>query len=102
MSAAPEPLAAKLADLRHRVTELGPVVVAFSGGVDSAFLLKVAADALGERCHAVTAVSVTMARSEVICRSVWALYSVPLREARATSMYLPGAMESLIARERVT
>ncbi|MBP6837203.1 MAG: ATP-dependent sacrificial sulfur transferase LarE [Kofleriaceae bacterium] len=65
MSAAPEPLAAKLADLRHRVTELGPVVVAFSGGVDSAFLLKVAADALGERCHAVTAVSVTMARSEV-------------------------------------
>jgi len=41
------------------------VVVAFSGGVDSAFLLKVCADELGERCHAVTAVSETMARSEV-------------------------------------
>jgi len=41
------------------------VVVAFSGGVDSAFLLKVAADVLGEHCHAVTAVSETMARSEI-------------------------------------
>src|SRR5205807_2930777 len=33
--------------------------------VDSAFLLAVAAGALGDRCHAVTAVSPTMARSEV-------------------------------------
>jgi len=33
--------------------------------VDSAFLLKVAVDALGDRAHAVTAVSPTMARSEV-------------------------------------
>jgi len=43
----------------------GRVVVAFSGGVDSAFLLKVAADTLGDACHAVTAVSETMARSEI-------------------------------------
>lgn len=41
------------------------MVVAFSGGVDSAFLLAVAAEALGDRCYAVTAVSPTMARSEV-------------------------------------
>src|SRR6185295_14128924 len=33
--------------------------------VDSAFLLRVAVDALGDRCHAVTAVSQTMARSEI-------------------------------------
>jgi uncharacterized protein len=51
--------------LADHLAALPGVVVAFSGGVDSAFLLKVAADALGERCHAVTAVSVTMARSEV-------------------------------------
>ncbi|MBE7451891.1 MAG: ATP-dependent sacrificial sulfur transferase LarE [Kofleriaceae bacterium] len=57
--------AAKLDDLRARLAAHPAVVVAFSGGVDSAFLLKVAADALGERCHAVTAVSPTMARSEV-------------------------------------
>lgn len=55
----------KLDALRETLIGYGQVVVAFSGGVDSAFLLKVAADVLGERCHAVTAVSQTMARSEV-------------------------------------
>ena len=55
----------KLEALRSTLAGYGQVVVAFSGGVDSAFLLKVAADVLGENCHAVTAVSQTMARSEV-------------------------------------
>ncbi len=55
----------KLDALRETLTGYGQVVVAFSGGVDSAFLLAVAHEALGERCHAVTAVSPTMARSEV-------------------------------------
>lgn len=55
----------KLEALRTTLAGYGQVVVAFSGGVDSAFLLKVAADVLGENCHAVTAVSQTMARSEI-------------------------------------
>jgi len=55
----------KVDALRDTLRGYGRVVVAFSGGVDSAFLLKVAADTLGERCHAVTAVSETMARSEI-------------------------------------
>jgi len=55
----------KLDALRDTLRGYGRVVVAFSGGVDSAFLLKVAAEVLGERCHAVTAVSETMARSEI-------------------------------------
>lgn len=55
----------KLDRLRDRLSGYPGVVVAFSGGVDSAFLLRVAADVLGARCHAVTAVSPTMARSEV-------------------------------------
>jgi uncharacterized protein len=55
----------KLEALRAAIAAYDQIVVAFSGGVDSAFLLKVAAEVLGERCHAVTAVSQTMARSEI-------------------------------------
>ncbi|MDX2093865.1 MAG: ATP-dependent sacrificial sulfur transferase LarE [Kofleriaceae bacterium] len=55
----------KLATLRATLADYQHVVVAFSGGVDSAFLLAVAADVLGDRCHAVTAVSQTIARSEI-------------------------------------
>lgn len=58
-------MSSKLDALRATLTGYGRILVAFSGGVDSAFLLKVAVDTLGERCHAVTAVSPTMARSEV-------------------------------------
>src|SRR5215510_8540505 len=55
----------KLDALAATLSGYRKVVVAFSGGVDSAFLLKVAVDALGDLCHAVTAVSPTMARSEI-------------------------------------
>jgi pyridinium-3,5-biscarboxylic acid mononucleotide sulfurtransferase len=65
MLRSPEVTTAKLDALRDTLTGYGRVVVAFSGGVDSAFLLAVAAEALGEHCHAVTAVSPTMARSEI-------------------------------------
>ncbi|MDP9071427.1 MAG: ATP-dependent sacrificial sulfur transferase LarE [Actinomycetota bacterium] len=50
--------------LRARLGELAPVVVAFSGGADSAFLAWVAQDALGGAAQAVTAVSPSLAPEE--------------------------------------
>jgi len=52
-----EPLAAKAARLEGRLAELGSVLVAFSGGIDSAFLAVTAARVLGSRALAVTACS---------------------------------------------
>ncbi len=58
-------LRAKYDRLREILRGYESVLVTFSGGVDSTFLLKVAADELRERCHAITCVSETMAESEV-------------------------------------
>jgi pyridinium-3,5-biscarboxylic acid mononucleotide sulfurtransferase len=48
-------LADKESQLRRRLAELGSVVVAFSGGTDSAYLACVATDVLGDRALSVTA-----------------------------------------------
>jgi len=52
------------AALKKILEEIGPCLVAFSGGVDSTFLLKVAHDVLGEGATAVTAVSPSLAAAE--------------------------------------
>lgn len=57
-------LATKHDRLRSIIAGYDSALVCFSGGVDSMLLLKVAHDVLGPACVALTAVSVTMARSE--------------------------------------
>jgi len=55
----------KLTRLKDHLATLESVVVAYSGGVDSTFLLKVAHDVLGDRVVAVTAQSSTYPEREL-------------------------------------
>lgn len=56
--------APKLARMRASLGELGSALVAFSGGVDSTFVLQVAVQVLGERAVALTAISASVAPEE--------------------------------------
>ena len=76
------PSTPSLSQLRERLRELAPVVVAFSGGADSAFLAWVANDTLGPAARAVTAVSASLApEEEADCRALaaeWGLRWTPV------------------------
>lgn len=55
----------KLNELRAYIRKSGSAAVAFSSGVDSTFLLKVAHEELGDRCIAVTAMSCSFPKREL-------------------------------------
>lgn len=81
---APEPLeseiAAKLRDLEDRLRQTGKLMVAYSGGVDSAFLAATAFRVLGDKMLAVLADSPSLARRDMqLAREFAEAQGFPLR-----------------------
>jgi uncharacterized protein len=70
----PQPLERALGELRSRLEGLARVVVAYSGGVDSALVGALAVDCLGDRALAITGVSPALAphlRREAQLQASW-------------------------------
>jgi len=60
-----DPLTSKLDKLREAIARLSSCAVAFSGGVDSTLVLKIAHEVLGDRAIAVTALSESLPNGEL-------------------------------------
>jgi len=82
---------ADLDTLRSGLRELGDIVVAFSGGADSAFVARVATDTLGPgRVRCVTAVSPSLAPEELAdCRALAAEWDLRYEEVRTDELADP-------------
>jgi len=59
-------LLSKLAMLRKKIRKMDSALVAFSGGVDSSFLLRICREELGEQAVAVTSLSHVYPQSELL------------------------------------
>ncbi len=80
------PAGGDLERLRDELARIGPMVVAFSGGADSALVARVATDTLGpERVRCATAVSPSLAPEELAdCRALaaeWGLRPIEVETA---------------------
>ena len=71
----------KLEQLRAQLRTFNNVIIAYSGGVDSAFLLRVAHQELGSRAQAIIGVSPSLLPEELVdARELATQIGVPLRE----------------------
>src|SRR5439155_376153 len=77
------------------LADLPSALVAFSGGVDSSFLLRVAHDVLGERCLALTTVSPTMPSEDLAAaKELAARLGVAHLLIDANELAIPGYAEN--------
>jgi len=82
---------AKVAHLRGLLGDLPSALVAFSGGVDSTFLLRVAHEVLGARCIALTTTSPTTPAEDLAdARSFAATLGVEHVVVEANELAIPG------------
>ncbi|HEX2056377.1 MAG TPA: ATP-dependent sacrificial sulfur transferase LarE [Nitrospiraceae bacterium] len=83
-------LESKLRTMQRILRDMGSVVVAFSGGIDSTLVLKVSYDELGHRAVAVTAVSGTLPERELeLSRKVAEEIGAPHRVIETDQLKIP-------------
>ena len=92
-------LEAKVTRLRALLAELPSALIAYSGGVDSTFLLRVAHEELGDRCLALTTASPTtpaddLAESRALAAAIGAAHAV----IDTDELAIPGYAENPINR----
>ena len=90
--------------LRTELKRMGPMVVAFSGGADSAFVAWVATDTLGaDQVHCVTAVSPSLAPEELAdCRALAAEWGLRHTEVETGELADPAYTRQRRARAVTT